>query len=657
MKWTSRAHAKVAIGAMVLGFCAAGSGKVLYVDDDAVGVNDGTSWSKAFVYLQDALDVAHRGDEIHIAQGVYTPDKGMSFTPLDRDATFELIDGVTLLGGYAGILAMDPNTRDIDMYETILSGDLKNDDGPDFTNTSDNSRLGVVTASGITNANTIIDGFTITEGHFMSASRRLGTVGLWDGSGANSTIDNFATGNHPVSSGGLICTESCVRILNCRIIRNRARGYGGGLYGVDSFLVLEDCVFEGNSATSGGGLFCSCGTAILRRCEFINNVAEARGGAVYIGGDASIAFHGSLFESNSAKSGGALFNYDGEVAVNNCHIFDNAAEEKGGGMYNWGEFSLINCHFAQNTALTGGALQDYNSESVITDCTFEGNHALGYSGLGGAGVFTSGGTSHVVPQPVSWGLTFIRCRFIGNRASGLAGGGLYCGSCAPTLVHCLFAGNLAGQGGAIYSNRSKPKLSNCTMTQNRALNIGAICEKDSRAALDHCIVWGHEGIALSESVQASYSDIEGGWPGRGNIDVDPLFSCPGYWECDLINRLVPDQEVWVDGDYHLQSQGRRRNPGTEEWIQDEVTSPCIDAGDPEGPIGDEPFPNGGIANLGAYGGSAEASKSYFGDPLCEKHLAGDINGDCKVGLADLLIVILQWTEEETMPTESEGRGR
>ncbi len=77
-------------------------------------------------------------------------------------------------------------------------------------------------------------------------------------------------------------------------------------------------------------------------------------------------------------------------------------------------------------------------------------------------------------------------------------------------------------------------------------------------------------------------------------------------------------------------------------MRDEVTSGCIDAGDPNGLLGVEPFPNGGFVNLGAYGGTAEASKSYFGEPICEDQLAGDINGDCRVDHADIDILLMHW---------------
>jgi hypothetical protein len=67
--------------------------------------------------------------------------------------------------------------------------------------------------------------------------------------------------------------------------------------------------------------------------------------------------------------------------------------------------------------------------------------------------------------------------------------------------------------------------------------------------------------------------------------------------------------VWIDGDYNLKSQASRWDSVSQSWIQDDVTSPCIDAGDPNSPIGHEPFPNGGIINIGAYVGTLEASKS------------------------------------------------
>jgi hypothetical protein len=87
-------------------------------------------------------------------------------------------------------------------------------------------------------------------------------------------------------------------------------------------------------------------------------------------------------------------------------------------------------------------------------------------------------------------------------------------------------------------------------------------------------------------------------------------------------------------------------------VQDEVTSPCIDAGDPNGSLGDELFPHGGIVNLGAYGGTVEASKSYFGQPVSDVHRAGDINGDGRVDLVDLRVVLSQWSPRTVQERDS-----
>ena len=102
----------------------------------------------------------------------------------------------------------------------------------------------------------------------------------------------------------------------------------------------------------------------------------------------------------------------------------------------------------------------------------------------------------------------------------------------------------------------------------------------------------------------------------------------------------------------MKSQGGHWDRASETWVRDEVTSACIDAGDPNGSLGAEPFPNGAFVNLGAYGGTAEASKSYFGEPICENQLAGDINGDCRVDRADMDILLLHWLMEGMEPANT-----
>ena len=138
-----------------------------------------------------------------------------------------------------------------------------------------------------------------------------------------------------------------------------------------------------------------------------------------------------------------------------------------------------------------------------------------------------------------------------------------------------------------------------------------------------------------------YCNVQGGWPGEGNLDVDPCFVEPGYWDSNGTPE-DDDDDFWVDGDYHLRSQAGRWNPSDQTWVQDDVTSPCIDAGDPNAPIGTESFPNGGRINMGSYGGTEKASWSYFGKPVCNVIIAGDINGDCVVDFKDQAILMSHW---------------
>ena len=131
----------ITIALFFIFICNVVEGRIIYVDDDATGFNDGSpavpaasrgrSWENAYIYLQDALSEAkllEKPVEIRVAQGVYTPDKGADYNSEDYNAAFELINDVNLSGGYAGVLEDDPNIRDIELYETILSGDLKGND-------------------------------------------------------------------------------------------------------------------------------------------------------------------------------------------------------------------------------------------------------------------------------------------------------------------------------------------------------------------------------------------------------------------------------------------------------------------------------------------------------------------------------------------------
>jgi len=91
------------------------------------------------------------------------------------------------------------------------------------------------------------------------------------------------------------------------------------------------------------------------------------------------------------------------------------------------------------------------------------------------------------------------------------------------------------------------------------------------------------------------------------------------------------------GDYHLMSERGRYWPEHDVWVLDKVTSPCVDGGDPDDDAADEPMPNGGLINMGAYGGTEQGSMS-------ESQLSADLNGDGIVNLLDFAIMADEWME-------------
>ena len=231
------------------------------------------------------------------------------------------------------------------------------------------------------------------------------------------------------------------------------------------------------------------------------------------------------------------------------------------------------------------------------------------------------------------------------------GGAIRCKDASPAISHCIITGNRAEKGGGVYLGGGVTKVSNCTIADNYAVDWGGgIAVSSSDAEISNCIIWANSAPSSPQIYNAgtgsptvAYSDVQGGWAGIGNIDADPCFAEPGYWDANETPEDAND-DFWVDGDYHLKSQGGRWDANEERWTMDDVTSACIDAGDPRTPIGLEPFPNGGRINMGAYAGTAEASKSFFDAAPCETIIAGDVNGDCRVDSSDFAILASHWLE-------------
>jgi hypothetical protein len=209
--------------------------------------------------------------------------------------------------------------------------------------------------------------------------------------------------------------------------------------------------------------------------------------------------------------------------------------------------------------------------------------------------------------------------FVITGGKGTSAGAIRCSGSSPTIANCLIVGNRAMEagGGAIYCTDSNAVLVNCTITGNYGGRNGAALRlENSRVLVTNSILWGNAPNQIisigTRTPFVRYSCIAGGWPGFGNIVSDPLFAMAGAWADGSNHSVVvtPDHPdaVWMMGDYHLQSQAGRWDASLRQWVQDVLTSPCIDAGDPASPAGDEPLLSGGIIDMGVYGGTAEAAR-------------------------------------------------
>lgn len=378
----------------------------IFVKTDATGNNDGTSWTDAYTSLKAAIDNAVKGDSLFVAAGTYKPDAA------NRSIYFDLKDSVAIFGGFAGGETINQSTldnRDFTNNETILSGDLLEDDGPNVSSyestRSDNSyHIFYRNNTDSLTPQAIIDGFTITGGnanHSFTTEQKLGGAFYITGKQIKPTFKNL-------------------------IIKNNSAKDGGAFY---------------MNATSSGRI-----SPKFTNVKFINNTADesggsvnANGGAMYIGGNntnliVDIDFENVDFENNSCEAyganGGAIYSfvrYSGAITFLNfdsCSFVGNSVHGTGTNGYGAAIYTHV---------LDGG--EAYPS---IKNTKFCSNSATGLTtakGFGAAGYFLEGLNGVGVLQP-----TFINVTLSNNDADGfgdafyISGSNSYV-SLVNTIIH------------------------------------------------------------------------------------------------------------------------------------------------------------------------------------------------------------------------------
>jgi hypothetical protein len=261
---------------------------------------------------------------------------------------------------------------------------------------------------------------------------------------------------------------------------------GGGIYSTNASPTITDCIIEYNSAGdsaaqghNGGGIYCYGGSPTIASCIVRNNTAQ-RGGGIYLS--------------------------DALATVTDCVIQDNTAGttewwHSGGGVYcTSGSSTLERCAVKNNSAYSGGGISGGNLR--IDACTITENEALHYGGgVQGGAILTNS--------------------VIAGNDTELHGGGLY-GS--GVLTNCTFFANTAGDlGGGLYASSSGTTLTNCVVWQNTS--DGSVLNPISYGAAENRPV-------------VTYSDVQGGYSGDGNINEYPYFldasgSGADYWDLRL----------------------------------------------------------------------------------------------------------------------------
>ncbi len=580
--------------------------------------------------IQAGIDAAVNGDEVVVADGVYT----------------------------------GPGNRDIDFGGKLITVRSENGANNCIIDCQGDGR-GFYFHSGETSA-AVVEGFTVTNGYsFPDLPPGNGWGGGIFCQDSSPTITNCAiVGNTAVAGAGVSADlESRLTISDCVITANATlggNGTGAGMYLLGG-ATITDCTVSGNSATGQTGgifLFDPAGTSIISGCTISNNI----GRGIKFTSAGTIADCVITGNVSLTLNGGAGIQATAEVTIENCLISGNdCTTGSGGGIRSSDpDATIANCTITNNSAKLGGGI---SGDGTIANCLIAGNSATDASGwLGGGGVLGSWG-----------GWTIANCLIVGNT-SAVDGGGVLSFGGDPTIVNCAIIGNSAVQdGGGVLAFRTTT-LINSTISGNTAgSHGGGMAAKGWGLShtVSNCVVWDNsapsgaqlaaldyvDGPTYPSELTVAYSDVQGGaggvhvdplstliW-GLGNIDADPLFVDPDSNDFHLAagspaidaadNAAVPkDVTTDLDGNPRFVDDPATKDTGNgDPPIVDmgayelQVVSPCPWDLDNTGDVGVKDL----LFLLGTWGPCPKK-----GDCLADFDDSGD------VGVKDLLFLLGNW---------------
>jgi hypothetical protein len=414
---------------------------VIYVDIDAIGINDGSSWADAYTDLQDALDASSGiTDEVWVATGTYLPLQEPDGAPTgagnERYRAFHLANkDMEVYGGFTGVETL-LSERSWLANPTILSGDFNGDDvvmgsgttlNLNITNNGENA-YHVFISIGLTTA-TEFNGFSVVGGN------------------ANSNLNfNYAGATIVNSSGGGMHNRTSSPTLKNMTFSNNRSSKGGGMSNNNSSPIVTKVTFSNNIAVSGGGINNDNGSApIIINATFLGNLATWGGGVQNLNGSAPIIAAVTFLGNYGTFEGGGINNDNSSPTLFDVTFSANQADLRGGGIFNDNSSpTLTKVTFSANHAnINGGGIYNEISSPVLSNVTFSENTALR-----GAGIYNFNGS---LPS-------LINVSFSANNAS-INGGAMFNFNASATLTNTLFYGNISPDQKDIFNDTSTPVLS------------------------------------------------------------------------------------------------------------------------------------------------------------------------------------------------------
>ena len=344
-----------------------------FVDADMAS-GSGASWADATPDLQMALANATAGDEIWVAEGTYQPGT-------NRHASFRLKSGVDLYGGFQGVSPEYPagesllEQRNWSSHETILSGDVANDDAYVF--------YGPGNTYGVEDLVMAINNNEENNHHVVTGANDARLDGFYvEGGNANGLCSSAGTS-----------MSICYAPVS---LWTTVYGNGGGLYAEQGTPTVENTVFRLNSALRGGGVYTAQASSNFtepnfRNVVFHNNLAEYIGAGMY-SNSSDVYLENAVFHKNHVPGTGGM----------------------GGGLtIAGGDAIIVNSTFYGNWAEAGGGIAIRSASPAIVNSIVHGN-----------GVIVASGTSNVLH--VGTGQIFAAHSNFGDPlpASAIDGGGL-----------------------------------------------------------------------------------------------------------------------------------------------------------------------------------------------------------------------------------------